>query len=185
MTQPRTYRRRLRERALDQYGYVTTRDAKQLGVPAVELRKLAQRGGLEHVGHGLYRFEDVPRTGRDQYMEAVLRVGDGAFLVEDAVLSLHDLAHVNPLQIRVGVAGKAPRRRLPGFVRVVTRPDLAHNARTTYEGIPAETVANALLDCRDSVMPDRLLDAAQKAIAIGLVRRSDAERVLANLRTPA
>jgi predicted transcriptional regulator of viral defense system len=50
-----TYRRRLHERALDQYGYVTTRNANELGVPAVELRKLHQRGGLEHVGHGLYR----------------------------------------------------------------------------------------------------------------------------------
>ena len=40
-----TYRRRLRDRALDQYGYVTTRDAADVGVPAVELRKIAQRGG--------------------------------------------------------------------------------------------------------------------------------------------
>jgi hypothetical protein len=38
-----TYRRRLRERALDQYGYVTTGDATDLGVPPVELRKLAGR----------------------------------------------------------------------------------------------------------------------------------------------
>ncbi len=41
-----TYRRRLHERALDQYGYVTTRDAAELGVPPVEVRKIAARGGL-------------------------------------------------------------------------------------------------------------------------------------------
>ena len=66
-----TYRRRLHERALDQYGYVTTQDAVDLGVPAVELRKLHQRGCLEHVGQGLYRFEDIPTTPRDEFMEAV------------------------------------------------------------------------------------------------------------------
>src|SRR3954453_23922862 len=68
-----TYRRRLRERAVDQYGYITTRDAKELGIPPGELRKLRQRGGLEHIGHGIYRFEDIPRADRDQLMEAVLR----------------------------------------------------------------------------------------------------------------
>lgn len=185
MTQPLTYRRCLRERALDQYGFVTTKDAEELGVPAVELRKLAQRGGLEHVGYGLYRFDDIPRSGRDQFMEAVLRVGHGAFLVEDAVLALHDLALVNPRHIRVGVPGKAPRRRLPAFVQVVERPDLTADEQTTYEGIPAETVASALLDCRDTVMPDRLRDAAKKAIASGLVRRSEANRLLAQLRAAA
>ena len=86
-----TYRRRLLERAQDQYGYVTARDAEGLGVPAVELRKLAQRGGLRHVVRGVYRFDEVPATGHDQLMEAVLAVGPGAHLTRDAVLLLHDL----------------------------------------------------------------------------------------------
>src|SRR3954464_4863876 len=115
-----TYRRRLRERALDQYGYVTTRDARELGVPPVELRKLSQRGGLEHVAHGLYRFDDIPHTGRDQFMEAVLRVGPDAFLVGDAVLALHDLALVNPRAIRVATPHRE-RHRLPDFLKVERR----------------------------------------------------------------
>ena len=91
-----TYRRRLHDQALEQYGYVTTRDAAEVAVPAVELRKLAQRGGLERVAYGLYRFEDIPRTGRDEFMEAVLRVGPEAYLSHDAVLALHDLGLANP-----------------------------------------------------------------------------------------
>jgi hypothetical protein len=31
-------------------------------VPAVELRKIAQRGGIEHIAYGLYRSDDIPRT---------------------------------------------------------------------------------------------------------------------------
>ncbi len=102
----------LRELAAEQYGYVTTADAEDLDVPAVELRKLAQRGGVEHVAHGLYRFEDVPHTGKDQFMEAVLRAGPGAYLAADAVLAFHDLGLVNPRRVRVGV-DKRPRRTLP------------------------------------------------------------------------
>ena len=63
-----TYRRTLRERAADHYGYVTTRGAEELGVPAAELRNLTRRGGIEHLAHGLYRFEDVPPTGKEQFM---------------------------------------------------------------------------------------------------------------------
>ena len=39
------YRDIVREIALDQYGYVTTKQAAEAGVPAVELPKLAARGG--------------------------------------------------------------------------------------------------------------------------------------------
>jgi len=177
-----TYRRRLRERALDQYGYITTRDAVDLGVPAVELRKLCQRGGIEHLAHGLYRFDDIPETQRDQFMEAVLRVGPEAFLAGDAVLALHDLALVNPSRIRVGTPRRA-RRRLPEFLHVEHR-EVAPGERTVYEGIPSTTVAQALLDCRGRVMNDRLVDAAREAARSGLLRKSEAKRVFAELAVP-
>lgn len=174
-----TYRRRLRERALEQYGYITTRDAEELGVPPVELRKLRQRGGLDHVGHGLYRFEDIPATGHDQFMEAVLRVGPGAHLVGDAVLALHDLALTNPRRIRVATP-RRDRHRVPGFLEVERR-EIPAEERTIYEGIPATTVARALLDCRGTIMHDRLVDAAREAARTGLLRRGEAARVLDEL----
>ena len=178
-----TNRRRLHERALDQYGYITTRDAHDLGIPAVELRKIAQRGGVDHVAYGLYRFDSVPRTGRDQLMEAVLRVGPDAYLTHDAVLALHDLGLVNPRLIRVGTPRRA-RPHLPGFIEVVhQRVDPAE--LTDYEGIPSVIVARALLDCRGLVMVDRLLDATQEAARRGLIRRSDTGRVLTELGAAA
>lgn len=178
-----TYRRRLRERALDQYGYVTTRDATEIGVPAVELRKLSSRGGLEHIGHGLYRFQDIPRTGRDQFMEAVLRVGPDAYLERDAVLALHDLALANPRRIRVATP-RRDRRTHPDFLQVQRR-SLPADERTLYEGIPATTVARALLDCRGAIMDERLIDATREAARIGLLQRRDAERVLSTLGAAA
>lgn len=183
MVPAETYRRRLRERALDQYGYVTTRDAADAGVPAVELRKLAQRGGLDHVARGLYRFDDVPRTGRDEFMEAVLRTGPDAFLVDDAVLALHDLGLVNPRRIRVGTP-KRTRASLPGSIEVVHRRLDPHEL-TVYEGVPSATVARALLDCRGLVMGERLVAAARDAARRGLLPRRDARRVLAELGVAA
>lgn len=179
MARKETYRRRLWERALDQYGYVTTRDAEELDVPPVELRKLHQRGGLEHVGRGVYRFEDLPRTPRDQFMEAVLHVGPGAFLAGDAVLALHDLALVNPKRIRVATPHRV-RRRLPAFLEVEQRPTPAPE-RTEYEGIPTMTVAQALRDCRGQVMTERLIEATHEAARAGLLAKNEAGRLLDEL----
>ncbi len=174
-----TYRRRLRDRALDQYGYLTTRDAEELEVPVVELRKVAHRGGVEHVAYGLYRFDDIPQTGRDQFMEAVLRVGSDAYLSHDAVLALHNLGLVNPRRLRVGTPRRV-RARLPAHIEVIERR-LEPRDLTMYEGIPSATVARALLDCRGLVMGERLLDAAQQAARVGLLRKREAGRVLTEL----
>jgi predicted transcriptional regulator of viral defense system len=174
-----TYRRQLQERALEQYGYVTTRDAELLGVPAWAVRQIAGRGGLTRRGHGVYRFDDVPTTGNDEFMEAVLIAGEGAHLVGDAVLALHRLADVNPPRIRVGTAKRA-RMKVPQTIQVVQKHDQAEDL-TVYEGIPATTLARAIRDARGGVMTERLVAAAKEAAARGLLRRKEADEVLAEL----
>ena len=107
-----TYRQIVREIAIDSYGYVTTTQAVAAGVPAIELPKLAARGGLDHVAYGLYRVPDLPSTAYDQFAEALLRVGEGAYLHGESVLALLGLADVNPRHIKVAVPRRA-RTSLP------------------------------------------------------------------------
>ncbi|MEJ7764702.1 MAG: hypothetical protein WKF86_04335 [Acidimicrobiales bacterium] len=178
-----THRRRLVEIAFDRYGYVTTSEAAEVGVPAVELRKIAARGGVEHIAYGLYRFDDVPRTGLDQYMEAVLRVGPESHLTGDAVVTMLDLTPLNPNRIRVGTSRRA-RPALPRFVEIVyerlDRADL-----TEYEGIPSATVAAALRACRGRVITARLVEAAKEAARRGLVTRRALAPLIAHLADSA
>lgn len=170
-----TYRQTVREIALDQYGYVTTRDAAEVGVPAVELRKLAARGALTNVAYGLYRLADARPTEHDQFAEALLRVGDGAYLRGDAVLALHQLALVNPRRIRVG-APRRVRAALPEFIDL-HEEEMPEEDLTVYEGLRTTTVARALLDCRGQVMTERLLDATKQATAEGLLTGREYARV--------
>ncbi len=176
-----TYRRQLHERALDQYGYITTRDATELGIPSVEVRKIAARGGMTHIARGLFRFDDIPHTGREGFMEAILRVGEGAFLTGDAVLSLHDLALANPRKLRVA-APRQVRASLPPTIEVHER-HVDPKELTVFEGIPTTTIARALLDARGSIMRTRLLGAAQEAMRRGLLLRREGERVIREIET--
>ncbi len=172
----------LREAALDQYGYVTSSDARRLGIPPTELPKLAARGGLQRVAWGIYRFDDIPTEPRAEYMEAVLLVGAGAVISHDAVLALHALGLVNPTVIRVTTPRRV-RRQLPGRVTVI-RDKVPQADRAVYFGLPSTTVARALLDCAALVRRDRLADAADEALAQGLLTRAEHREVTEGLRAP-
>lgn len=176
-----TYRCVLREVALDQYGYVTTSDARSCGVPVVELPKLAARGGLSRIGYGLYRFDDIPATDQDLYMEATLRVGSDAYLGAETVLAFHNLAFVNPLRISV-VTSRRVRAKLPGWVKVVSQTGPVEIVE--YDGIRSMTVKDALLGCVGHVMPERLVEACHDAADQGLLDRRDTQHVLAKIRKP-
>lgn len=169
-----TYRDIVRDLAFGHYGYVTTKEAAAAGVPAIELPKLAARGGLENVAYGLYRVPDVPAHEWDQFAEALLRAGDGAFLHGESVLALHGLADVNPRQIKVAVRKRA-RSKLPPFIELTL---VKGDVRTTrYEGLESQTVADAILECRGRIETARLTGAAKRARKDGLLTTTEWEQV--------
>ncbi|MGL5865346.1 MAG: type IV toxin-antitoxin system AbiEi family antitoxin domain-containing protein [Dermatophilaceae bacterium] len=156
-----TRRQLVHEIASGEYGLVSTSDAAGDGIPPVELRKLAARGALERVGHGLYRDPTVPASHLDQYAMAVRLVGRGAYLMGESVLDRYDLALVNPARITVGTPHRT-WRALPTWVLAVRRT-LPAEALHVEDGIAQTTVAQAIVDCMDTVMSDRLRDAINTA----------------------
>lgn len=176
------YRDLVREIALGEYGYVTTKQAAEVGVPAVELRKLAARGALLNVAYGIYRVPDAPASVFDQFAEALLRAGEGSYLRGDSVLALFGLADVNPRRVRV-VAPRRTRATLPGFVELTVQAG-DPPALTRYQGLLAMTVAEAILDCRGQIERGRLLDAARESRKEGLLTRAEHAKVLRELRRP-
>lgn len=174
------YRDIVREIALDHYGYVTTKEAAAAGVPAIELPKLAARGGLENVAYGLYRVPDVPPHALDQFAEALLRAGNGAFLHGESVLALFGLADVNPRQIKVAVR-KRTRPKLPGFIELTLVKDDV--VTTRYEGLESQTVADVILECRGRIERERLMDAAKEARKQGLLTTTEWQRVRRELQS--
>ncbi|HWJ65174.1 MAG TPA: type IV toxin-antitoxin system AbiEi family antitoxin domain-containing protein [Nocardioides sp.] len=174
------YRDIVREIALDQHGYVTTKQAAAAGVPAVELPKLAARGGLENVAYGIYRMPDAPASAFDQFAEALLRAGEGSYLHGDSVLALFGLADVNPRRVRVAVR-KRTRPKLPPFIELtLVKGDVV---TTQYEGLESQRVADAILECRGRIERSRLMEAAEEARKEGLVTTKEWQRVRKELRS--
>ncbi|MDR0958908.1 MAG: hypothetical protein LBM23_00860 [Propionibacteriaceae bacterium] len=142
-----TIRDELWDVAVDQYGYVTTANSKDLGINRVELAKLASRDALVHISQGVYRFPQWPVSANDHLMEAILWTRDpSAVLSHDTALDVLDLCDINPIALHVTVSGRTyPIRRrspLPGLM--IHSEDLRSDQRGWWEGIPTVTAATAI-----------------------------------------
>lgn len=158
-----TYRHDLWQIAAGQHAVVTVAHAKEIGVPAVELRKLAQRGALQSCGQGVYVHNGVPTTERTQPAIAVALVGRDSFLHREAVLDLMGLGQFNPRRIRVATQRRV-RRALPDWIDLEYRKDFRDDELTHYDGSPTTTIRRALLDVRERIPAERweeLIDQAR------------------------
>lgn len=161
------------EDAIGRYGLISTARARVLGIPALQLVKLARRGRLERVGCGLYRLAaTLPYEGdAPAYALAVESVGEDAALHGESVLGLLGLAPVTTDRIFVA-ARRRVRRHLPTGVVAVRMP--ADGKTAVYDGVRCQPVAEAIRSCRGRVMPERLRGAVAAARARGLLSAREA-----------
>src|ERR1700760_3227653 len=104
----------LREHAAEQFGYITTRDAEDLGVHPDRRPKMKERGVLVHVSRGVFRFRDIPAGPLDQYAEAALWPLEVQGVLSHATaLDLHALCDINPSHIDIIVPRTFRTTRTP------------------------------------------------------------------------
>jgi predicted transcriptional regulator of viral defense system len=151
-------RKRLWDVAVDQYGYVTLRNADGLAIDGYAVRMLAARGQLERVAHGVYRFPQFPAGEYDPYMLAVLWTGAaGACLSHDTALASYEVCDINPDRIHVRLPKGRRIRRRGGELYVVHHEDLASEQIGWWQQIPTVTLATAIAQCVTSGVPGYLL----------------------------
>jgi len=166
------------EHAADNYGLITSAEAKTLGIQNVELVKLAHRGRLQRVGYGVYRILHYIPTPYDKYAEAIALVGNDAAIYGESVLAMYGLALVNPMVIHVATKIRN-RKKLPKHIKVLfLKKDFD---RVDYEGIPSQSIYNAILICKGTVMMERLLEAISEAEKQGLISEEEARNARMSL----
>jgi predicted transcriptional regulator of viral defense system len=166
------------ERAAEQHGYLTTRDARDLGIDPTQLRLMAARGRLERAGRGVYRVPLLPRGEHDALAAAVAwSLGRGVVSHESA-LQLHGLADVNPSRIHLTVPRENHPRAAGGETYRTHRRDLAPSDVTQVDSLPVTTVARTIRDCMTTgTDPYQLRMAIDHAESAGTLRRTVAAQL--------
>lgn len=182
MTENITDIERLRHIALEQYGYVTTKQAIDAGVTHASLSMMAKRGRLQRECYGVYQVPQVPYTQLNRYMLAVLWAGaPEAVLSHETVLDLYDVCDVNPHAIHVTVDKKRRIKRSADLGVVVHHQDLSDSQVGWIEGIPAATLAAAIEQCLDTVPSYLLRQAIKSGAKRGLLLADEVESLRAML----
>ena len=164
----------INEIGLDNYGIVTTDDARGICNPSVELPRWVKSGRLENVGRGVYRLTQYTPSEYDQYAEAVALVGREAIVYGVSVLAMHNLALVNPSKVYVATEARR-RKRLPQWIELVRRPK--NVKRDDFNGIRSQSVADAIKTCKGSLMRERLTSAVVDAKRRGLIDYKEAQEL--------
>lgn len=156
--------------AADDYGLVTTAEARALGVSDAEVVQYAARGRLERVARGVYRVPVWPYQEEAPYALAVRAAGEGSYLYGESVVALLGLSPTDPRAIRVATPRRT-RRSLGEGVRLVWR---RHPDRVTwYEGIACQEAADAIRESVRTLGPIRAIDAAREAARMGYVTSAE------------
>lgn len=166
---------RIYEIAADNFGLVTSEEAKKMGASDKELSRLASSGKLERIGRGVYRIRHHVPEPFDQYAEAVALTGPGSYIFGETVIGMLGLAPTSPNRMTVATP-KRVRKKLPPWLKTVKRE--AFDDVTIYEGIPSQTVYGAIASCKKTIMADRLLDAAKIAKEQGYLTRNEKDDLM-------
>lgn len=160
--------------AADNYGLITSEQAKVAGVSDKEMCVIAKRGRMDRVGYGVYKIRDYIPVKNDPFAEAVTLVGSDAFLYGESVLGMLELMPFNPYHIYVATP-KRVRRQLPRNIRLINV--LFGQHVTTYDGIFSQRVFDAILANKGRVETCRLAGAVKEARRQGYITAQEQRKL--------
>lgn len=156
--------------AVDDFGLITSAEAKTLGVSNAEMVQLARRGKLERVARGIYRMPIWPYQEAAPYALAVRTVGTGAYLYGESVAALLNLIPTDPSCITVATPARV-RKTLMGNIRIINQK--SDDNVVCYEGVPSQFVGDALVSASKSIGSNRVMQAANEALSLGYITRQE------------
>ena len=165
--------------SVDDFGLITSSEAKELGVPNTELVQQARRGKLVRVGRGVYRVAVWPYQEQAPYAIAVKAAGENAYLYGESVLALLGLAPTDPRRIWIASPDRVRRNLGEGTV-VLDRQ--AEEPTALYEGIPCQRVAGAIRAAVPAIGKERAEQAAEAALEGGYMTETDKSLITEELK---
>jgi hypothetical protein len=157
--------------AVDDFGLITSAEARELGVSNAELVQYADRGRLTRVARGVYQMPVWPYQEEGYYAIVVRAAGDGAYLLGESVVALLDLAPTDPRRLWIGTPRRV-RRNVGVGIKIVHRPST--DVICTYRGVPCQSLKEAIeLGAKMTMGPDRANEAAINGMRLGYLTEQD------------
>lgn len=133
-----------------QAGYVTTRQARELGLSNQILSYHARPGGqLDHVKRGLYRLRRYPPSKHETTFATWLSFGQplDAVVSHESAAEQHDLGDFIPDRLHLTVSRRHTGRRAPAGVQLhFTTNGIPAEDRTTRNAMPVASVERTIAD---------------------------------------
>ncbi len=172
-----TIREQITNYALDRDGLFTLDDAAALGIPAVELRKLAHRGKLTRIGRGVYRTEYSRFEPKSAFREALALVGPEAFLIGESALSVHDIGVFNPGRIHIATT-KRVRRNLPKTISLHWVKDKTTFDVMEYDHVKFQSPYSVIKEIFWFTESERILSAIEDAKEFGFLKSEQVSELI-------
>jgi predicted transcriptional regulator of viral defense system len=169
--------------AVNQHGYVTAAQARELSITKSAISMLVARGTIERAGHGVYRFPQIPQTQYDPYALAVLWTGaQEAALSHETALDAYEICDVNPHVIHIVVGKNRRIRRSQGEQYRIHYENIDASDIGWWQEIPIIKAAKAIAQCMEYGTPTYLLvQAIDKGYAKGYLQKKEHDALTESL----
>jgi predicted transcriptional regulator of viral defense system len=168
--------RSLLSRALEQGGYFTAKQAREVGYNYQHLEYHESTGHFVKVGHGLYRLSTLPPGENDDLIRLSLWSRNRAdrpqaVVSHESALVLHELSELLPARVHLTVPPTFRKKPPPGVV--LHKAALAPADVEERVGFRVTTPLRTLLDAAAfGTSHEQLAKAVREALGRGLVRKS-------------
>lgn len=163
---------------VDDFGLITSAEAKELGISNAELVRQAHRGKLERVARGVYRMPVWPYQKAAPYAIAVKSAGEKAYLYGPSVVALLELVPTDPQHVWVATSDRVRRRLGEGVMLLDSRPP---GPVTYYEGVACQPINLAILSGASAMGATRAAQAVQGAVRAGYLTERERDGLLKEL----
>ena len=168
--------------ASDNFGYFTAAAARELGVLSCELDRWGKMGRIESPARGVYRLSNYPPTPQDPFIAGVMSVGANAYVYGESVLALLNLVPTDPTRLFIATPRRSRRKVAASLVVVAGRKE---DRVSNYDGVPAQTLEDAIRISRGYVRHDRRLRAVEEGVRQGYLMKSVGQKLLRELKHEA
>jgi hypothetical protein len=162
--------------AEQQYGIVTYRQMREMGLSNGHIHRASKASRLRRVHRGVYAVGHKSLSRRAQSLAAVLACGSGAVLSHRSAAWLWGFLTRFPSEPEVTVPSRGHRRRTIRVYRTAGMPD---RDCTTLEGIPVTSAGRTLFDLAGAVSTRDRARAIDRARRTGRLNLGELDEMLA------